>query len=204
MRTRVNRYVRGLSDDVDATEALADFRRFPAWMWRNTDVVEFIEWLRAYNDALAPSQTKVGFYGLDLYSLCASTEAVLRYLDKVDVEAAVRARARYACFDHFGADPQSYGLATGSGLAKSCEEEVVSQLVELQTRASDHAREDGRAAEDEFFFAEQNARLVKNAEAYYRSMFIEDVSSWNLRDRHMVEALDALWRIWIVRVGLPR
>jgi erythromycin esterase-like protein len=85
-----------------------------------------------------------------------------------------------------------YGLVTGSGLAKSCEEEVVAELVELQRRAADYARRDGRVAQDELFYAEQNARLVKNAEAYYRSMFLERVSSWNLRDRHMVETLDAL------------
>ena len=139
-----------------------------------------------------PTDAKVGFYGLDLYSLHASIEAVLRYLEKVDPEAAQRARARYACFDHFGDDPQAYGFATGLGLAKSCEDEVVSQLVELQRRAMAYARRDGRVAEDEFFYAEQNARLVKNAEAYYRSMFLGEVSSWNLRDRHMAETLDAL------------
>ena len=189
---RVNRYVRGVSDDVDAIEALADFRRFPTWMWRNTDVVEFVEWLRAHNDALPANATKVGFYGLDLYSLRASMKAVLQYLDKVDSEAAKRARTRYACFDHFGEDTQAYGFLTASGLAKSCEEEVVSQLVELQQRATEYARRDGRVAEDELFYAEQNARLVQNAEAYYRSMFLEEVSSWNLRDRHMVETLDAL------------
>ena len=189
---RVNRYVRGMSDDVDAIEALADFRRFPTWMWRNTDVVEFLEWLRAYNDALPPSATKIGFYGLDLYSLRASMKAVLHYLDKVDPDAAKRARARYACFDHFGEDTQVYGFMTASGLAKSCEEEVISQLVDLQRRAMEYARRDGHVAEDELFYAEQNARLVKNAEAYYRSMFLEEVSSWNLRDRHMVETLDAL------------
>ena len=189
---RVNRYVRGMSDDVDAIEALADFRRFPTWMWRNTDVVEFLEWLRAYNDALPLSATKIGFYGLDLYSLRASMKAVLHYLDKVDPDAAKRARARYACFDHFGEDTQVYGFMTASGLAKSCEEEVISQLVDLQRRAMEYARRDGHVAEDELFYAEQNARLVKNAEAYYRSMFLEEVSSWNLRDRHMVETLDAL------------
>jgi erythromycin esterase-like protein/predicted phosphoribosyltransferase len=189
---RVNRYVRSVSDDVDAREALADFRRFPTWMWRNTDVVEFVEWLRAHNDALPPSTIKIGFYGLDLYSLRASMKAVLQYLEKVDPEAAKRARARYACFDHFGVDTQVYGFATGLGIAKSCEEEVVSQLVELQRRATEYARRDGRVAEDELFYAEQNARLVKNAEAYYRSMFLEEVSSWNLRDRHMAETLDAL------------
>ena len=189
---RVNRYVRGLSDDVYAIDALADFRRFPTWMWRNTVVVEFVEWLRAYNDTLPPGATKIGFYGLDLYSLRASMEAVLRYLETVDPAAAKWARARYACFDHFGADTQVYGFLTSSGLAKSCEAEVVSQLLELQRRAMEYARRDGRVAEDALFYAEQNARLVKNAEAYYRSMFLAEVSSWNLRDRHMVETLEAL------------
>ena len=193
---RVNRYVRGASDDLDAGEALADFRRFPTWMWRNTDVVEFVEWLRAHNDTLAhharPHTTRVGFYGLDLYSLHASMKAVLRYLEAVDPAAAERARARYACFDDFGEDPQVYGLITSSGVAKSCEDEVVSQLVELQRRATEDARRAGRVAADEFFSIEQNARLVKNAEAYYRTMFLEEVSSWNLRDRHMAETLDAL------------
>jgi erythromycin esterase-like protein/predicted phosphoribosyltransferase len=189
---RVNRYVRGVSDDVDAVEALADFRRFPTWMWRNTVVVQFIEWLRAHNDALPPGAERVGFYGLDLYSLHASMKAVLRYLEKVDPEAATRARERYSCFDHFGEDTQAYGLMTRLNLSKSCEEEVVSQLVELQRRAADYARRGGPMADEELFYAEQNARLVKNAEAYYRSMFLEEVSSWNLRDRHMAETLDAL------------
>ena len=189
---RLNRYVRGASDDVDAAEALADFRRFPTWMWRNTVVVEFIEWLRSYNDALPPGAEKVGFYGLDLYSLHASMKAVLRYLEKLDPEAAKQARERYSCFDHVGEDTQAYGLLTRLNLSKSCEEEVVSQLVELQRRASDYVRSGGQLAEEEQFYAEQNARLVKNAEAYYRSVFLEEISSWNLRDRHMAETLDAL------------
>jgi erythromycin esterase-like protein len=119
-------------------------------------------------------------------------EAVLRYLEKVDLDAARRARARYACFDQFGGDTQNYGFAAGLGLAKSCKEEVVAELVELQRRAMEYARRGGRVAEDELFYAEQNARLVKNAEEYYRSMFLEEVSSWNLRDRHTVETLNAL------------
>jgi erythromycin esterase-like protein len=189
---RVDRYVRGVSDDADAVEALAGFKRFPTWMWRNTDVVEFVEWLRAHNDALPPGATKTGFYGLDLYSLRASMEAVLRYLEEVEPDAAKEARARYACFDHFGEDDQVYGFLTAAGVTRSCQEEVISQLVELQRRATEYARRDGRVAEDEFFSAEQNARVVKSAEAYYRSMFLEEVSSWNLRDRHMAETLDAL------------
>jgi erythromycin esterase-like protein/predicted phosphoribosyltransferase len=189
---RANRYVRGVSNDVDAIEALADFRRFPTWMWRNTDVVEFLEWLRAYNDAFPASTPKAGFYGLDLYSLRASMKAVLQYLEKIDPDAARRARERYACFDHFGDDTQAYGLATGLGLAQSCQEAVVEQLVDLQRRALEYARHDGPEADDDYFDAVQNARVVKNAETYYRSMFLEDVSSWNLRDRHMVATLEAL------------
>jgi erythromycin esterase-like protein len=189
---RVNRYVRGASDDEFAIEALADFQRFPTWMWRNTDVVEFLEWLRAHNEALSPRTTKTGFYGLDLYSLRASMQAVLQYLDKIDPEAAKRARTRYACFDQFGDDTQNYGFAAGLGLAKSCEEEVIAQLIELQQRAMRDGRRHGRAAADDLFYVEQNARLVKNAEEYYRSMFLEKVSSWNLRDQHMVQTLDAL------------
>jgi erythromycin esterase-like protein len=188
---RINRYVQRLSDDVDAIEALTDFKRFPTWMWRNTVVVEFVEWLRARNDTLADDQ-KAGFYGLDLYSLHASMAAVLRYLEKVDPEKAKQARDRYGCFDQFGEDAQKYGYLTALGLTKSCEDEVIKELVELQRRAMDYARRDGRAAEDNFFEAVQNARVVKNAEEYYRTMFLGDVSSWNLRDRHMVETLEAL------------
>jgi erythromycin esterase-like protein/predicted phosphoribosyltransferase len=189
---RVNRYVRGLSHDIDAVEALTDFRRFPTWMWRNTVVVDFIEWLRAHNGARSAHEAKVGFYGLDLYSLHASMKAVLRYLERVDPEAAKRARERYSCFDHFGEDTQAYGLMTRLNVSKSCEEEVLNQLVELRRRAPDYARRDGRPDEDELFSVEQNARLVKNAEAYYRTMFLEEVSSWNLRDIHMAETLDEL------------
>jgi erythromycin esterase-like protein len=189
---RVNRYVRDESGDFDAVEALADFRRFPTWMWRNTEVVEFLGWLRAHNDSLAPDAPSTGFYGLDLYSLRASMRAVLQYLEKVDPEAAKRARERYACFDQFGEEAQVYGFIAGTDRTKSCREAVVSQLVALQGRVMEYERRGGRLAEDEFFAAEQNARVVKNAEAYYRAMFVEDVSSWNLRDQHMAETLDAL------------
>jgi len=189
---RVNRYVRGASDDIDAVEALADFRRFPQWMWRNMDVVDFVEWLRRYNDDLPPGVAKVGFYGIDLYSLHASMKAVLQYLEKADPEAAKRARERYACFDHFGPEPQVYGFIAGTDVSKSCQEEVTHQLVELEQRAMEYARRDGCVAEDEAFYAAQNARVVANAEAYYRSMFLQEVSSWNLRDSHMVEMIEAL------------
>jgi erythromycin esterase-like protein len=201
--SRVNRYVRGFSDDAHAVDALGDFKRFPPWMWRNTDVVDFVEWLRQHNDALPPSAPKAGFYGLDLYSLHASMEAVLRYLEKVDPSAAPRVRERYACFDHFGDDVRRYGMLTMAGVAEPCREEVITVLLDLQRRAAAYAERDGRIARDEFFDAEQNARLVKNAEAYYRSMFLSDVSSWNLRDRHMVETLEALVAYLERRDGRP-
>ena len=189
---RVNRYVQGLSDDTTSADALSGFDGFPAWMWRNTVVVNFVDWLRDYNNALPQNAKKAGFYGLDLYSMHASMEAVLSYLDKIDPEAAKRARYRYSCFEQFGEDSQSYGYAASFGLTKPCEDAAVKQLKELQGRTGEYAQADGQVAEDELFYAEQNARLVKNAEKYYRSMFRGRVSSWNLRDRHMAETLDQL------------
>src|SRR5437016_4198998 len=189
---RINRYVRGLSDDRDANEALSGFKRFPTWMWRNTVVLEFVEWLRDYNSSLPVGATKVGFYGLDLYSLYTSIESVLGYLDKIDPAAAKRARYRYSCFEHFAEDTQAYGYAANFGLTESCERDVIEQLIELRRQSADYASRDGRVAQDEFFFAEQNARLVLNAERYYGSMFRGRVESWNLRDQHMAETLGAL------------
>ena len=192
---RVNRYVRGASDDADADEALGGFHRFPTWMWRNADVLDFVGWLRAHNDAPAGDGPKVGFYGLDLYSLHASIEAVRRATStRSTPRRPRRARDRYACFDHFGEDPQAYGYAAALRPgAESCEDEVVEPARRAAApRGRVRAQRDGRIAEDEFFYAEQNARLVTNAEEYYRAMFRGRVSSWNLRDRHMAETLEAL------------
>jgi erythromycin esterase-like protein len=188
---RVNRWVRHASTEAGPESALGDFTRFPRWMWRNQDVVAFIEWLRRHN-ASQPAASQIGFYGLDLYSLHASIEAVLTYLQKVDPAGAERARYRYGCFENFGEDTQAYGYAANFGLSRSCEDDVVGQLLELRRRAAEYASRDGRIAADEYFFAEQNARLVRNAEEYYRSMFRGRVESWNLRDTHMMETLEAL------------
>jgi len=188
---RVNRYVRGFDGGSTPADALAGFERFPQWMWRNADVLAFVDWLRAYNDTRS-WDAKAGFYGLDLYSLYASIEAVLTYLESVDSEAARQARHRYACFENFRGDPQAYGFSIRFDLAEHCEDEAVQQLVELRRHAADYKGAGARAAEDEFFFAEQNARLVKNAEAYYREMYRGRISSWNRRDRHMAETLEAL------------
>jgi erythromycin esterase-like protein len=189
---RVNRYVRGVGNDVDAKEALLDFRYFPAWMWRNTDVVEFVEWLRVRNDSLSASAAKAGFYGLDLYNLRASMRAVLEYLDKVNPIAARKARERYACFDHAADDPLIYGYLAGTDLENSCERKAVAELLDLQRHASDDGQRHSLIPEDEFFYAEQNARLIKNAEKYYHYVFLDGRSSWNVRDSHMAETFDAL------------
>lgn len=200
---RANRWVRHESADPDAETALDNFKRFPRWMWRNRDVVDFLTWLRTHN-ADKNADSRVGFYGLDLYSLHASIDAVLTYLRKVDPAAAARARYRYSCFEHFGEDSQAYGYAATFGLSRSCEDDVVAELLDLRRRAADYATRDGRVAADEYFFAEQNARLVRNAEEYYRSMFGGRVESWNLRDTHMMETLEALLAHVAQQVGEAR
>jgi erythromycin esterase-like protein len=200
---RVNRWVRGESDDRTALDALGGFERFPRWMWRNRDVLEFVSWLQQHNRS-RPEERRVGFYGLDLYSLFASMQEVIGFLEKVDPEAAARARYRYSCFDAFGEDTQAYGYAAEFGITRSCEDQAVQQLIELQRRATELAQRDGGVSEDDLFYAEQNARLVRNAEEYYRSMFRGRVSSWNLRDRHMAETLEALIEHLHVRWGRAR
>ena len=202
---RVNRYVRGEGRDADGRDAdgraaLSGFERFPAWMWRNTSVLGFVEWLRQRNDASAGA--KAGFYGLDLYSLFTSIQEVLRYLEGVDPAAAQETRRRYACFDHFNQDSQQYGYAAAVGMSEPCQQGVQAVLHQLQQRALDYLQADGAEAEDAFFHAQQNARLVKNAEEYYRTMFMGRISSWNLRDSHMAETLDALAR-HLSRAGKP-
>ena len=191
---RVNRYVRGRGEDATAEEALRGFERFPTWMWRNAAVLDFVGWLRGHNDrSSGDERAKAGFYGLDLYSLYRSIHEVISYLDEVDPAAAARARQRYACFDYFSDDDaQVYGFAAAFGAGEPCEHEVVDQLVDLQRHAVEYARRDGLLAADEAFYAEQNARVVRAAEEYYRAMFSGRVSSWNLRDRHMADSLDAL------------
>src|SRR5271166_221597 len=191
---RVNRYVRGLGADSTAEEALRGFERFPSWMWRNAVVRDFAQWLRWHNERCGvDGRRQAGFYGLDLYSLHRSMREVIAYLDTVDPLAAARARQRYACFDHASADDgQAYGFAAAFGAGLSCERQALDQLVDMQRSALRYARRDGLLAEDELFYAEQNALTVRNAEEYYRAMFAGRVTSWNLRDQHMAQTLAAL------------
>jgi protein-L-isoaspartate(D-aspartate) O-methyltransferase len=165
------------------------FSRFPTWMWRNAEVLEFVEWLRRHNDERAErGHARAAFYGLDLYSMYASIGEVLRFLDQVDPDAARVARQRYACLSPFEADPASYGLAAITERYRDCEEEVVTALRELRDRAGHYLTGSG----DAFLNAEQNARVAANAEAYYRAMYYGSAESWNLRDRHMMETLEAV------------
>ncbi len=190
---RIGRFVRGRGQDRTATEALGEFHRYPRWMWRNTVVRDFVAWLRAANDA-RPEPQRAGFYGLDLYSMHASIDAVVAYLDQVDPEGARRARERYACLTMHGDDPQLYGYAARIDPSRSCEDEVVAQLVDLRARGWRILEGDGADASDRFFSAEQNARLARDAERYYRAMFGGRVSSWNIRDEHMMDTLEHLLR----------
>ena len=180
----VNRFVRG-ELATTGERALGGFDRFPSWMWRNRDVLGFVNWLHAFNAARPKGARAAGFFGLDLYSLYGSIDAVLHYLDAHDADAAQRARARYACFEPYGRDAQEYGAAAGSGRIEPCEDQVIAELEELQRRAADRHG-------DEAFHLLQNARLVRNAERYYRAMFRGSVESWNLRDSHMMESLQEL------------
>ncbi len=197
---RVCRYVQGAGDDGDAEEALRGFRRFPTWMWRNAEVLDFVGWLRAHNEQLAAPARGVGFFGLDLYSLGASMEAVIAYLEQVDPTAASRARRRYECLHPFSQDSSGYGQAVLLGVSEPCRRRVLEQLVELRRHAGDYLRNDGLVAEDRYFLAEQNATVVAHAEEYYRTMFGGPAPSWNLRDRHMADTLDQL-QVHLARHG---
>lgn len=188
---QVNCYIRG-QEEGGAREALAGFERFPTWMWRNTAIVALVDWLQYHNAQLPAEATKTGVYGLDLYSLHNSMSAVVSFLEKTDMKAAREARERYSCFEAFSENPQIYGQLTSQHGALSCEEEVVRQLMALQAHKADFLLRDGRATADGWFFAEQNARVAKNAEHYYRALYRGRVNTWNLRDRHMVETLEGL------------
>lgn len=188
---RVNRYVCGSGDDATALEALGSFDRFPIWMWRNADVLDFIGWLRAHNDTL-PTTKKIGFFGLDLYSMYRSMHAVIEYLESVDPRAAEQAKERYGCFDRFGEDVERYARSVGSGLSSSCREEALAQLLEMQRRTFADAAANAATEVERRFVAEQNAHVVAGAEEYYRSMFDAGVSSWNLRDTFMYSTLERL------------
>jgi erythromycin esterase-like protein len=184
---RVNQYVRRQSPDESAEQALSGFTRFPRWMWSNTDVRDLVEWIRQHNEALPPQETQVGFYGMDIYSLSASSDAVVEELQSLDPAAATRARDRYRGFQAFRDKPERYGVSALTDSGASQERAVQEQFEELQCGYNTQA-----SRKEEWFSALQNARVVKSAEEYYRVSFGGGESSWNLRDRHMADTLDAL------------
>ncbi len=181
---RIDHYVRDLQTPPGDWTA---FARFPTWMWRNTAVHDFVGWLREHNAGLSEPE-RVGFHGLDLYSLYTSIDAVVRYLDQVDPQAARVARERYGCLSPWQSDPAAYGRAVACGAFADCEQEVGRMLTELLRKRLDYAHHDG----DRFLDAEQNARLVADAEHYYRAMYRGYPDTWNLRDRHMFETVERL------------
>ena len=184
---RVNRYSKRMPDSgANARDVLHAFERWPTWMWANSEVVDLIEWLRDFNRSRGEEQ-RVGFYGLDVYSLWDSMRAVNEYLERIDPTLAAAARRAYNCFEPYAEDVQEYARATAL-VPTSCEDEAVGVLRALRANAASY-REDGREG---FFNAEQNALVAKNAELYYRTMIRGGPSSWNVRDTHMVETLDRL------------
>ena len=183
---RINQYVRHAPARQEQWKA---FARFPTWMWRNHEVLELVEWLRAWNAEVRDPERRLSFYGLDLYSLFTSIDAVISYLNNVDPAMATIARRRYGCLSPWEQDPVAYGQAVLSGRYRGCEANVVAMLRDMLNRRIEYSQRDG----DRFFDAAQNARLVANAEQYYRVMYYGSVDSWNLRDQHMFDTLERLF-----------
>ena len=184
---RVDRYIHGEGPDATAEQALGGFTDFPRWMWRNTDIRGLVEWLRTHNASL-PAEQRVSVYGLDVYGLYPSIDAVIAYLETVDARAATRARQQYACFERHRPDAQRYG-ASAAG-STNCRSQAATVLADLQQRAA--TRPADPAAANALFGAVGNARSVVNAEEYFRSLYVGGVSTWNLRDRRMEETILAI------------
>ncbi|WP_366942971.1 erythromycin esterase family protein [uncultured Cocleimonas sp.] len=182
----INQYIHGIESDPLLESK--PFSRFPTWMWANHSVLEFSHWLKNHNDNLDSVNEKVSFYGLDLYSLFSSIEAVLGYLDKVDPATAEVARTRYGCLMPWSDDLGMYSQVTITKQYRECEEDVIATLRDLLAKRIEYSQADG----EQFFNAEQNARLVKNAERYYRTMYYAENNSWNQRDQHMFETLQSV------------
>lgn len=182
----INHYIHGR--EQDALLQNTPFSRFPTWMWANQSMLEFTHWLHAYNDKTESSEQRVGFYGLDLYSLYTSIEVVLDYLQKIDPKTAETARERYDCLMPWIDDPALYGRAMITEQHKSCEAEVLKNLQDLLARRLEYSK----LNEEQFFDAEQNAELIANAEHYYRTLYSAENNSWNQRDQHMFETLQAV------------
>jgi protein-L-isoaspartate(D-aspartate) O-methyltransferase len=184
---RLDRYVRGTTVDPHPEQA---FDRFPTWMWANRHVLEFVDWLKAHNGDVRNPAGRVGIYGLDLYSLHRSIASVVRYLEDVDPAAARVARQRYGCLEPWQQDPAAYGAAVLAGRYRECEGDVVAMLTDMLRNRASLAEHDP----ERLFDAQRNADLVARAEQYYRTMYYGSAASWNLRDQHMFDTLEAVLR----------
>lgn len=184
----INHFIHGSA--ADPLLESSPFSRFPTWMWANHSVLEFTRWLKSHNARIAARQDQVGFYGLDLYSLSSSIEVVLNYLEAVDPATAEVARLRYGCLTPWSRDPALYGQVTLTKRYRSCESDVVAALRDLLKRRLEYSTADG----ERYFDAEQNARLVANAERYYRTMYYAESNSWNQRDQHMFDTLQSVMK----------
>ena len=182
----IDRYIHDSSSDPLLESK--PFSRFPTWMWANQSVLEFTHWLKARNEKISSPEEQTGFYGLDLYSMFSSMEVVLNYLEEVDPETAEVARLRYGCMMPWANDPAMYAQVTLTRQYRECEKDVLDTLQNLMKKRVDYCRADG----ERFFNAEQNARLVANAERYYRTMYYAENNSWNQRDQHMFETLQSV------------
>ena len=203
---KVNRYIKGFPDSGNnAYDVLYSFNRWPTWMWANKEMIELVEWLRLYNNkqkqqlqeenvinSSISNKKIVGFYGLDLYSLWESMEAIIQYLKKIDPTAIKNAIEAYNCFEPYGKDVENYARVTAF-VPENCEDEVIEMLSSLRNKMNVYSKKDhGNRGEEEYFNAEQNAITAKNAELYYRTMIRGDIQSWNIRDNHMMETLERL------------
>jgi erythromycin esterase-like protein len=203
---KVNRYIKGFPDsENNAYDVLYSFNRWPTWMWANKEMIELVEWLKLYNNkqkqqlqeenvinSSISNKKIVGFYGLDLYSLWESMEAIIQYLKKIDPTAIKNAIEAYNCFEPYGKDVENYARVTAF-VPENCEDEVIEMLSSVRNKMNVYSKKDhGNRGEEEYFNAEQNAITAKNAELYYRTMIAGDIQSWNIRDNHMMETLERL------------
>jgi erythromycin esterase-like protein len=189
----VNKYIKGFSGSgQSAYQVLHSFSRWPTWMWANKEMVEMVEWVKDHNKSIdSEGKNKVGFYGLDLYSLWESLEAIIQYLKRVDPTALKNAADAFDCFEPYNKDVERYAHAMAF-VPDNCEEEVIETLMALRSKHDVYAKQQQKNMEEDYFNAEQNAITAKEAEKYYRTMMKGDVNSWNLRDTHMMDTLERL------------
>ncbi|HZG72126.1 MAG TPA: erythromycin esterase family protein [Chondromyces sp.] len=182
----VNRYIKGFDQTyTNARQVLSSFNRWPTWMWANEEMIDLIEWLKAYNQT-RPKKQQVGFYGIDVYSLWESMDEIIKYLEKNQSPVAETAKKAFACFDPFHRQPEKYGVSAAI-YSEGCHDEVIKLLTDICLNKKKYAD-----SEESDLNLEVNALVTANAENYYRTMIVNDNESWNIRDRHMVEALNKI------------